>query len=188
MTRSETVIDVRALDPAAVGAEVEAWVLDHVRTLLFALGAMDTAIQPAVADCRLAARELTAYAQGHPDACADCGHEPAEYIQSVVEALYTAAHPSVYRSVDGDWSSRDDPEHAIDAVLRVAMARDRLSSVVQTAVPLAWLAPWTGTTVKRLRNLAAAGEITVVDGDVEPDEAIRWLSGRGITITRRVLR
>lgn len=164
------------LDPKAVAEEVCGWVLDRANRLLFALGESASAHHLQQSDLGLSVRELVLYAQEGAPHCADA--TPGDYVQTVVEALYTAAHPGVYPTVEGDWSSNEEPEHAIDVVIRAALARERLSS--RGSTPIGWLAPLGGCSVKRLRNLGALGEIKISDNEVPNAEARRWLESRGV--------
>lgn len=173
-------IRLSTLAPDAVAAEVAGWVQSQIFRLGLALGVTDPSSISHVGDVVHATRVLTHYAvTGEPP-----GDAPISgYLQSVVEALYTAAHPDVYTRVHGDWQDETaDPEHAIDAVIRAALARDRISSGER--VPLHWVSVLAGTPLQTLRQYAtpSRGELTTLrDGTITAHEASRWLSGRGVT-------
>ena len=169
-------IQLSDLDPEAVADEVCDWIAGHIGSLtMHQLEGVGDAV---LLHHRHAVLELTRYAQHGPPHCGDA--RPADYVQSVVEALYTSAHPDVYGSVEIAAARSDDPERAIDVVIRAALARDRIE--IGHRVPVGWLATLAGVSGRRLRNLQALGEIKARDGEVTAREARRWLSGRGIQL------
>lgn len=185
-------IKLTDLDPQSVADEVAGWVRAHIYRLAFP---MTAPIQLDLLDLRHAVAELTAYAQHGPPHCEDAGG-PAEYVQTVVEALYSAAHPDVYGYVETVWqrAGDDGEQHAIDVVLLAATGRERIERGLE-AVSLPELAALAGVSVKTLRNLGSRGELAITGGErgvrgssgVQPDEARRWLSGRGVEVGRRGL-
>lgn len=166
------------LTPEAVADEVVSWALSHLRTQLFRLGAVDVTLTDAnCLDLRLSVRVLTHYAK--------TGEIPedapiAEYLQTVGEALWTAAHPDVFSMwVPFPWGDgAGEPTTAIDVVLCAVQCREQLAA--ESDVSVRELAALAGVSEKRLRNLAAAGEISMSEGHATAREAQRWLSGRGI--------
>lgn len=170
-------IKLSQCDPNIVADEVSDWIDAQMFRLGLAIGVTDPIKPSHAGDITFSARVLTIYAQtGKPP-----GDAPvSDYVQSVVEVLYTAAHPDVYTSVHGDWEAKTDPRHAIDCVVRAALARERLDGPIPEPVPVAWLAALASLPVQTLRSYGSRGEIEITNGDVEPEEAKRWLSGRGV--------
>ena len=164
------------LDADKVAEEVNEWVQDQIGRLSFAIGVTDPAITGTVSGLSFAARIVVHYAQ--------TGEEPgdapiAEYLQTITEALYTAAHPEVYPTVATDYQERSkDPEYGIDCAIRSAVCRDAVSQ--KQAVPIAWLAALASLPIQTLRTYQARGNIKVDDGEVKAAEAIRWLEARGV--------
>lgn len=171
-------IKLQKLEAKLVAEDVENWVVGHVESLLFSLG-RELGPQNSPSSVKHAVCELVIYAQrgGRIEGGV------TGTVQTVVEALYTAGHPDVYASVQGDWQQLTaEPQHPIDCVIRAAMAREIVEAGV-LAVPLGWLAPLGGVTVQTLRSYAARGELQAIDSEVEPAEARRWLSTRDRTFT-----
>lgn len=163
------------LSPDAVAAEVWGWVQGHVGRLL-----MHGEVPPTTWElARMAVHAvatLTHWAQhgGELDAT------PAEYLQSVAELLWTAAHPDVYSSVDTIGEDRDDASRAINVVIRAALARDRIGGP-PGRVPLHWLAALASIPYSSLRTYVARGELEAVRGEgVRCSDARRWLEARGV--------
>lgn len=172
-------IRLSTLTPQSVADEVTGWVRQHITQLAWSLGAPDHAPPQTGGDLWLSAAVVTHYAQ--------TGRGPGDapitgYLQSVVEALYQAPHPDVYSRVGTDYEGgAEDPEHAIDCVIRAALARDAVER--GQGVPLRWLAPLAELSVATLRQYAtpARGELrTLRDGAITSAEARRWLGARGV--------
>jgi hypothetical protein len=170
------VIRLAELDPREVAEEVCGWTIAHA-IALFGPDILST--PPSMLQIRHAVACLTHYAQTGDELDA----RPADYIQTVVEHLYTATHPDVYSSVEGDWSRASEPHQAIDVVIRAAMARDILSGP-RGRVPVQCLAALGGVSVGTLRGYGSRGaadpQIAIEDGDVRCSEARRWLAARGV--------
>jgi len=173
------------LDPTAVGRLAADVVYQHLCKQALRLGITDPIPPPSIPELALVVEELTRYAQSGPPACGDA--LPEDYVQSVVEALYTTAHPDGYaRAVTLFTQRTGDPRLAIDVVLLAAQARVAIRDGQD--VPIRWLASLASVGLGRLRNLATAGEVaTETSGSqrggvqvVRAVEARRWLSGRGI--------
>lgn len=177
-------IRLAELDPVAVAREVCGWIIEHVGRVIFHVGHPDVTWPTdgiEHTDLSLSVQELTRYAQSGPPHCGDA--TPGDYAQTVVEALWTAAYPGAYEGADLDAAlGRGEPEHAIDVVLRAALARERLEHGARGRMPVAWLAALAGLPVQTLRTYQARGELAATDGEVTCSDARRWLSGRGIQI------
>jgi hypothetical protein len=112
-------------------------------------------------------------------------------MNSMVDVLSTF-HPDARRAalaVFGRKTGEFDSQ--FDVALMAARARWRIE--LDQNVPLRWLAALAGISVKTTRNLASTGQVsTITDEDgqvVQPREAARWLSTRGIAVsvgTRKV--
>lgn len=187
-------IKLSEIDPVEVALEVCSWVVEHVRSVTFHIDPSGEATAPLCrdltnSDLALSVAELARYARSGPPHCDDA-NGPAEYLQTVAEVLLTGAHPRVYSIVPYPWDEsldegRDtDPEHAIDVVLVAAMARDRLES--GSDVTVRQLAALASLGVATLRTYGSRGEFRVEGGEIAHAEAVRWLSGRGIKIDRRL--
>lgn len=162
------------LDPRAVAEEVVGLVLNHAVRLL-GHPPVDLSQSIGLLDLRVSVVTLTRYAQqgGELDAA------PSDYVQSVVEALYTAAHPDVYSSVEGDWQRSEEPRHAVDVVIRAALAREIVDSGVGT-VPVAHLAALASLSYQAARRCVMSGELQADDGSVRVPVARRWLVAREV--------
>ena len=172
------------IDPTALAADVEGWVQTHMAMQGLRLGLTDPLPPVRLPQLRHAVEELTRYAQHGPPHCDDADG-PTEYLQSVIEALYTTAHPDGYSAAPTALDARvGDPEHEIDVVVVAARARERIERGIET-VGARELGALAGLSTQRVRMLASAGEIMMSDGEVTADEARRWLGGRGIAVGRR---
>lgn len=181
-------IKLAELDPVAVAEEVTGWVTGHIFNLAFQIDPSLPLRWPTPLSntgLGLAVRELTAYAQHGPPHCDDAGG-PAEYLQTVIEALHTSSHPDGYARAETTAQGRGEPEHAIDVVIRAALARETIERGVGK-VPLAWLGAIAGLPVATMYVYVSRGELKANDGDVTCREARRWLSGRGVEIAERGL-
>lgn len=163
------------LTPDDVAREVTDWATAHLSSLAFAVGITDPIVAPG-GSLAHEVRELVRYAQ-----TGELDGSPAGRLQTVVDALYTTAHPSASMGLDAaDAAGRGEPEHAIDVVIRAALARDALSHWRTAPVPVSWLAALAGLPVQTLRTYGARGELEVGGGKVGVSAARLWLSGRGV--------
>lgn len=162
------------LTPAAVADEVWGWVVGHVSRQLMHGDIPPNTLAHGEMHARHAVECLTRYAQ---TGCELDAH-PADYLQSVAELLWTAAHPDVYSTTDTIGEGRGEPEHAIDVVIRAALARDALAGPGR--VPLVWVASLIGVTASHMRVLASREGLDVKDGKAACAETRRWLTGRGV--------
>lgn len=171
-------IKLSTLTPQSVADEVLGWLRNHVGNLLFVAGNPDHyAVELPGGSLRYETLALTHYAQ--TGELPDGDTSAAGYLQTVVEALYAAAHPDVYPRVEGEWQrTGSDPEHAIDCVLRAALARDTIAR--GQPVPLGRLCALVELPVNTLRRYAHRGEISATDGAMDAAQAREWLSGRGV--------
>ena len=167
------------LDPRSVATECRQWVEGQLARLSLRVGATVQLAAPRDdTDLELTICELVAYAKNGPPHCDD-GGGPADYLQTVAEALWTASHPGVYGHSDlSDLAGEGEAESAIQVVMRAALARDLVAR--GQPVPVAWLASLGSCSVKRARNLGSAGELAVEAGQVDATEARRWLQIRGV--------
>lgn len=168
------------LTPAGVAEQVGQWITEHVvSTLLRIDPSTDLPHLPGWQgiDGARAAHVLTHYAQtGEPP-----GDAPiAEYLQSVGEALWTAADPAVYSLVPYPWSEgAGEPDSAIAVVLCAVQCREGLQS--GSAVSVRELAALASVREATIRQLSSRGDGPPVrDGAVAAKAAREWLSGRGI--------
>lgn len=162
------------LTPDDVAREVLDWCTSHLSSVAFACGLTDPIVAPG-GSLAHETRELVHYAQ-----TGEIAGQPSARIQTIVEALYSGAHPDVYRYADvADMAGKAEPEHAIDVVIRAALARELIETGQR--VPVAWLACLASLPVQTLRTYGARGEIQIRDGDVTAKRAAEWLSARGVT-------
>lgn len=175
------------LDPPAVGRLAADVVYQHLCRQAIRLGITDPIPPPQIPELAISVEELTRYAQSGPPACDDA--LPEDYIQTLVEALYTTAHPDGYeRAVTLFTQRTGEVTRAFDCVLLAAQARIAIRDGQD--VPIRWLAALGSCSLQRLRNLASAGELaTETSGSqrggvqvARAGEAKRWLSGRGIMV------
>lgn len=103
-------------------------------------------------------------------------------VQHVCTALYSrAGEPGTFGGGPIDEGpQRADPDTAIEVVLLAAWCRTLLTQ--RTDVPVRALAALSGLRQQSIRNLATDGELAMHQGLVAPDEARRWLSGRGVPL------
>lgn len=166
-------IKLSTLTPEAVADEVIGWVSSHVMSLCFVAGITDTIGVPG-GSLAHEVRELTRYAlTGELDG------SPTGRIQTVAEALYGAAHPDVYPRVEGDWAEdAKDPERAIDAVIRAALARQTIAD--GEPVPVRWLCVLAEVPVAYCRVLLSREGLASKGGTVTARRAREWLGARGV--------
>lgn len=106
-------------------------------------------------------------------------------INSLLRVLSATCYPPATTLAATLWDRRaGEPETELELVLLAARARWAIETAAP--VPIRWLAPLGGISVKTARNLASQGTLktrTVSDGQgCTPKEAARWLSTRGIEV------
>lgn len=174
---------LRDLDPEVVAREIVGWVGDHI-------AALSVALSPAIVtphgmtpdawrstDVGLAAYVLTVYAQ---TGVAPDDAPVAEYMLSIGQALWTAAHPAVYQAVPYPWGEgAGEPVEAVDVMLCAVQARQTLAS--EGRISVRELAVLGGIAEQSLRRFSSrGGGPRVAAGSVECGEAREWLLGRGL--------
>lgn len=185
MSRTSSNPRLASLDPVEVARDVCRWVIAHVESITFHLGqpAVSWGRAPESTGLGLSVQELTRYAQAGSPHCDDAGG-PREYLQTVAEALYSAAHPDVYSSASEAWpwsELRTEPEHAIEVVMLAANGRESLTAApARSRVSYREIAALAGLSEVSIRKLVASGELRGDDGQVTPASAVRWLGARGV--------
>lgn len=166
------------LDPAAIGHGVTAAILDHVHTLAYGAGARVTADGASIVGASAAL--LCDWAQRGTNGEQWDGGMAWDAVQHVCTALYSCAgEPGTYGSGPLDDGQRTrEPETDIEVVLLAAWCRVLIAQ--RCDVPLRPLAALAGLRLQTVRNLSADGEVAIARGMCAPDEARRWLSGRGV--------
>lgn len=161
------------LTPDSVALEITDWVNAHLMSLCFAAGIVEPVVVPG-GSLAHEVRELTHYAQ-----TGEIDGSPQGRLQTVVDALYSTAHPDASSAVDpADATGKGEPTRAIDVVIRAALARQAIDDGER--VPLSWLAALGGLSVASLRSYAARGELATVGPEVRAKDARRWLGARGV--------
>lgn len=166
------------LDPQHVSDEVTRLVLEHLHSLACHVGA--EVHQTAPTSVGYSAALLTRWAQHgtNPERWDDGMAWDA--VRAICECLYSQAGvPGTFG--DGPFArSKHEPADALEVVLLAAWCRVLIAQGAE--VPVRALAALSGLRVQVVRNLASAGELAVHDGLVSPEEARRWLGGRGIAV------
>ncbi len=170
-------VKLKELNPIEVGQEVTRLVQEHVHQLCFEVGL--EARESGVSSVGHSAALLTEWAQ-HGSNGEDWTEGMAwDAVQHVCTALYSrAGEPATFGSGPIERRLDGDPETAIECVLLAAWCRCSIAQ--RHEVPIRALAACASLRVQSVRNLAVQGELVVTNGLVDPDEAARWLSGRGI--------
>jgi len=172
-------IRLRDLDPRQVGEEVTRLVLDHLHIRALDVGMELRESGPSSLGFSTAL--LTDWAQHGTNGEAWDEGMAWDAVQQVCEALYSRpGEPGTFGSGPIDQRSKAEPESAVEVVLLAAWARQCIAQ--RTDVPVRALACLAGLSVGGTRNLGPAGELTIHDGLVAPEEARRWLSGRGVDV------
>lgn len=171
---------LRDLDPVRFADGVQSAVYHHLTMRAFGLGIEI----PPIGDRSslwLSAHQLALYALTGRG-CEDAGG-PAEYVQSVAEALYTRAGDGPAYDVP-DLDEDADPATWPGLVIRAALARERVMRGIEriSRVDLAVLG---SLDERHVRRLMIAGEIAGVRAGeiatgVDPEHARQWLAGRGV--------
>lgn len=171
-------IRLASLDPVAVGAAVTDRMLDHLHIRALDVGARVIVDGPS--SLGFSAALLCDWAQRGTNGEQWDEGMAWDAVQHVCTALYSrAGEPGTFGGgpID-DGPQRADPDTAIEVVLLAAWCRTLLAQ--RTDVPVRALAALSGLRQQSIRNLASDGEIEMHQGLVAPDEARRWLSGRGV--------
>lgn len=171
---------LRDLDPERFAAGVRDAVAHHVWRLLMSLDGIG-ATEPlestrSTNGVWLAAHQLALYAltgRGTEDAGG-----PAEYVQSVAEALYTRAGDAGTYDVP-DLDEDADPRTWPGLVIRAALARERVMRGIEM-ISRADLAVLGSLDERQVRRLIDEGEIVGEQSGVHPDHARQWLAVRGV--------
>jgi hypothetical protein len=127
--------------------------------------------------------DVVRYAQAGSPALSN--EDVRQTINSVIRVLSATCYPPATALAATLWDRRaGEPETEIELVLLAARARWGIELGVH--VPLRWIAPLGGVSVKTARNLASQKTLTTrttSKGQVcTPREAARWLSTRGIEV------
>lgn len=158
-----------ALSPSSVGALAAGLAQEHAGRLMQAGLLRDVA-------------DLTTWAQSGTNAEGWDEVDAWDAVQQICTALYSrAGEPGAFGGGPIDEGpTRDEPASPIETVLLAAWCRYLLA--LRTEVPVRALAALAGLRQQSVRNLASEGELTMHRGLVAPDEARRWLSGRGVPL------
>lgn len=171
------------IDPDALGKEVSGWVTEHIMAQALHVGIPDITLEPRMSALALPVAELTRYAQEGPPHCDDGG--PVEYIQTVLQALHTSAHPDGFQNnpTAFDWLS-SDAERPIDIVLLAADARQMLTIANPQPVPMNRLAALGGCAIQYIWDRVSKGALKSVKKNkitcISPGSAKSWLAVRKV--------
>jgi hypothetical protein len=125
--------------------------------------------------------DVVRYAQAGNDALSN--DDVTRIINSLLRVLSATCYRPATTLAETLWDRRaGEPATEIELVLLAARARWGIE--IAAHVPIRWLAPLGGVSVKTARNLASQRTLTTrttSKGQVcAPREAARWLSSRGI--------
>lgn len=183
------------IDPDALALEVHDQTVNQAWRLAGALSFGGVTAEPVAAspnsEVRRVTLELARYAQtGRPPEGDPDPKLVAEYLQSLGEILWTGVDDAVYQTMPYPWDPSDGGlERELDVMLCAAVGRHHIATSRLLTMPM--VASLAGLSIQGLRNLIAKGELQTTENPeatnrraryIEPDEAQRWLAGRGVLV------
>ncbi len=171
------------LDPRGVANEVVRLVTEHVWSLLFHLDSnarVEIPTDGVGTSLGFSTALLVKWTQTGTNGEDWNSGMAQDAVQMICEALYSrAGEPGTFGIGPIEEAQEAlDPDTSIGLLLVAAWTRIQLAQGLPvSAVQLAALA---GLSAEHVRLLARQGELQLVEGEVQSDEAKRWLKARGV--------
>lgn len=170
------------IQPVQLGAAVAAQVYERATDLAEQVGAR-VGKPKSPPPVEVWVKEIVLYAQAGNGKVSN--ELVPELINKLLRILAATCYPPTTTLASTLWDRRaGEPQSEIESVLLAARARWDIETSMP--VPIRWLAPLGGVSVKTARNLASEGTLrtrTISGNQVcAPEEAARWLSTRGVKI------